>query len=533
MANKSHTGSAADIAAAMLRVFRGNDRSHGSFNPALKPDSCMSMVKSSPTATLFENHLIGRRGLGISPIMDDGRCYWGAIDIDNHGADAADVDIMTISQQVEAKRIPALVCRSKSGGAHVYVFFSSPKSAWMVKRLLRVWAAQLGFDGSEIFPKQGGLSPDPDTGERPYGSWINMPYFDCMSKDADEGARYCVRKGKRLTVSEFLDAVSEVSIPEISNLALIEHQDAPPCIQRMITEGVTSGYRNQALYNLCVYLAKAFPSSWRDMAMELNQEIFDEPLSKEEFSKTAKSAGGKKYKYKCNEEPCKMLCAGSSGICTTRKFGIIPNEAPDEDTGLPEFSDLRKYNVEPVRWVVAVNGVDVNFTTPDLLNPSRVREAIADKLTLLISPMKIVDWSRKLKELMSSARVIDAPEEASLVGVLRQRLAEFIQKADLNTDGEDRTMRNALLVGAPVLQIRKDERVIYFRGSDFLEYLRKIKFDTSSSLMGPSIWVALRNMDVGYERLRINSTTTREVWYVPVTNDNTMRIESIDLKDEI
>ena len=47
-----------------------------------------------------------------------------------------------------------MLCRSKSGGAHIYLFIDEPVSASLLQRKLRQLAASIGFGQAEIFPKQ-------------------------------------------------------------------------------------------------------------------------------------------------------------------------------------------------------------------------------------------------------------------------------------------------------------------------------------------------------------------------------------------
>ena len=61
------------------------------------------------------------------------------------------------------------------------------------------WSAALGHPGVEIFPKQTERELDPQTGNPRPGNWINLPYFG-----ADSTERYCVYRGERLSLPEFI-----------------------------------------------------------------------------------------------------------------------------------------------------------------------------------------------------------------------------------------------------------------------------------------------------------------------------------------
>ena len=155
-----------------IRLFRGNKRSFGQWFP---DNGRMKTEKIEVPPESYEGHLRGKTGVGIVPVMDNSRCYFGAIDIDAHGADES-IDLVSLSNKVNQQDLPLIVCRSKSGGAHVYLFCREALPAEDVRTALTNWAVQLGYPGVEIFPKQSKLRRTGD-GDRPLGNWINLPYF--------------------------------------------------------------------------------------------------------------------------------------------------------------------------------------------------------------------------------------------------------------------------------------------------------------------------------------------------------------------
>ena len=117
---------------------------------------------------LWENHLSGQQSVGIVPIDEHNKCVWGAIDVDEY-----QLDLKDLALKVAKQKLPLVLCRSKSGGAHIYIFLVEPIPASMLQRKLRQLAAAIGYGGAEIFPKQTQLLLD--RGDR--GSTLNMPYF--------------------------------------------------------------------------------------------------------------------------------------------------------------------------------------------------------------------------------------------------------------------------------------------------------------------------------------------------------------------
>src|SRR5690606_4115987 len=160
-----------DLAERFAALFRGNDRSHGFFYPS---NGGMETVKKKITMSDFERHLSGKVGVGVVPIMDDDQCWFGAIDIDAHG-DTPDIELDELEEGIRENDLPLVLCRSKSGGAHLYVFMTEPVAAKTMRKVLSNWAGILGHAGVEIFPKQESL---PESGgEKQLGNWINLCYF--------------------------------------------------------------------------------------------------------------------------------------------------------------------------------------------------------------------------------------------------------------------------------------------------------------------------------------------------------------------
>jgi len=504
-------------------LFKGNDRSYGEYVESRKRPA--RTVKGEPvTHEVVHDHLKGGKGLGVVPILDSDQCWFAALDIDTHNA--PDLDLIALEESVREKDLPLTVCRSKSGGAHLYLFGSEPLPTKLVRATLAKWATELGHGGCEVFPKQDQLAAMPGE-ERQLGNWINLCYYDAESEGCK---RYAVEGGKRLSLDFFLDIAENrrISAPVLVEKAETTHSEAPPCIQSMLTNGVQAGQRNEALYNISIYLKQAFPETWRDRAFDINARVFDKPLTHSEAKRTVTSAGRRDYRYKCKEEPCRSLC--KSAICVTRKYGITPQEKGELEMGSqPTFGPLKKYLTDPVRWVLCVDGKDVLMSTAELMSFAKVREAVADSLTRLIPPMKNDQWQAQLHELMEKADLIEAPEEASTSGLIRGKLQEFVRRADLTSDGEDLRAREDLLHGAPVVQVKDDERVVMFRAVDFVDFLKKSK---SEELKGTNLWMALRQAGVEHSRIRAGGSIIA-VWSVPLDDNDVIDVQTPDVSVEI
>ena len=493
-----------------INLFRGNMRSFGEWDPKKPKDRAMQTIKEPVTPEIIAKHLNGEMGLGIVPIRDDGMCYWGAIDIDNHGSDV-DINISAVENRVRSMDLPLIVCRSKSGGVHLYLFGQEPLRADMLKTILTKWMGDLKFEGSDcVFPKQTKMSLD-SNGDRPLGNWINLPYFD-----AYKTVRYAVEDGKPCAFDLFLTNAEAraISQEQLEDYFGSEHSEAPPCIRRAIKEGIGEGSRNEALFHITIYNRKRNPEGAREMSHSMQSEIFASPLPFSEADRTIKSAARKSYGYLCKKEPWKSWC--DKDACRKTKWGISESEYETllADTKLPLFSDLTKYlNTEPVMWELKMNGVPITVTTDELVDYRAVRMKAMEKLHVILpSKIKPAQWTDEiLAELMINVQIEEAPVETSTMGVLAIRLDEFLRKADLSSDGKDPKDRDGILRGMPVVQMHKTQKVIMFRAIDYEDYLKRTRTDIPKN---KSLWHrANREMGVQFDRIRVKQQLV-SIWYV-------------------
>lgn len=495
-------------AARLWRLFQGNQRSSGRFDPKRE----RAWTEDVPARQEdCEAHLLGRVGLGIVPIQDDDTCIWAAIDVDDHDSDE-DIPLRPLVERIEQAKLPLVACRSKSGGIHIYLFLEKPQPATKIRIFMDGWARKLGVGGMEIFPKQGKLVSTKD-GAKQQGNWLNLPYFD-----GDKTNRYCVTD-RKLSLREFLDYAEKMKVSEaqLRALSTVEHPDAPPCIQRLMANGVAQGHRNEALYNIVVYYKKAAPNEFEAKAVAANTSVFAKPLPRAELQRTITSAGRADCAYRCNEEPIRSLC--DRDTCITRKFGISSGDLERLNTvdALPIFTDLTKYMTEPVRWDLKIDGTPIrNIKTVQLLDWRAMREMVADRLTKIVPMIKGQEWERILHPLMATARIIEAPDDASVSGFIRSRLIEFASKADLMNKGQDKNDRKALLRGLPVVQVLDGDRCVVFRAQDFVAFLKRTK---SEELKGVDLYMACKQAGIGHTKFRIpdvKADANINVWYLPV-----------------
>lgn len=490
----------------LMALFVSNTRSSGRYDP--KRDRAFTEAQGLLELD-WSNHLGGKLGCGAVPILDDDTCIWAAIDIDQHGSDE-DLPIAEVEEKARKLKLPLVLCRSKSGGIHGYAFFEKPVAAGRARTLLGQWAGAIGHGGSEIFPKQAKLVLSKD-GKKALGNWINFPYFD-----ADKTMRYAVIDGKVASLDDFIDLAERSRIKEstLRTLAGSDHPDAPPCIQHIYGHGVPAGQRNEALYNVVIYLRKVDSSSCEQRALDANQTLFSKALPRAEAGRTINSASRPEMQYRCSEEPIRSLC--NRDACLNRRYGITPADAERlHGEQLPGFANLVKYASEPVRWEIEVDNVRLTLKTEELLDWRMVRSKIAERLTKVVPMIKNTEWERTLAPLMKEARIVETPDDASIGGVVRERLREFAAKTDLTNKGQDAEDRKALLRGLPVVAEVDGDRCVIFRGQDFINYLKRTK---SEELKGVDLWMAVKSIGVTKWRTRPGSgvkVNPIDVWALP------------------
>jgi len=513
----------ADIPTEIIKKFaalyQSNRISYGNWTPK---NGKMFTTKEEYTDKNIKNHLSGIMGLGLVAINDDNKCWWGAIDIDNHSGE--EININKIAKAIHDKGLPLIVCKSKSGGAHCYLFGSEPLPAHFVRSILNKWATDLGFQGSEVFPKQSRLV------KKQLGNWINLPYFKSEQRLAHEFDKGDI---KTLSLTEFMDKamISRVDQSLLEDFMLVEHREAPPCIQQMMKNGVDSGHRNEGLYNLSVYLRKSHPDDYKERAFDINQTIFEKPLSFAEAKKTINSVSGNRdYRYKCLEEPCRSFC--DSEVCLKREYGITSDEVGFlSRADMPEITGLKIYDMEPPIWEMKLNGTTVAITTSQFYNFQEFAKVVMEKLLIVVPPMKNKDWINVLAGLMSVAERVETPEDASTPGIIKEKLREFIYKADLKSNGRDVNDRAMIRRGMPVVQEVGvggiAGRHVVFRGGDFVAFLKRTR---SEELKGSMLWNALRTFGVTHTRLRVEGRVAA-VWVVPVDEHGRTKLDP-DYNDE-
>jgi len=454
------------------------------------------IVREPRNAGLWEGHLSGKgNSIGIIPINAENMCKWGCVDIDQYP-----LDHKVLLEKIRKLKLPLVVCRSKSGGAHCFLFCKDWVEAKDMQKSLKSVAAALGYGESEIFPKQ--IKLHLDRGD--VGNFLNLPYYN-----AEDGLRYGILDdGTSATLEEFFELYeTHAQTPEqIQTLQITEAteatpvRDGPPCLQHLVKDKISEGGRNNGLFNIGVYLRKAFPDSWETEILTYNMQYFEPPLPLSEVMVVAKQLERKDYAYRCSDAPINAHC--NKELCQTRKFGI--GSAVQNAT----VANLRKYNSTPPVWFMDVNGEPLELDTDALMSQPLFQKACMEQLNFMPRSAAKQQWEGRISSLLTEMRenesaIMEVAVDASVSGQFYDYLEEFCRFLQQAQDKEE------ILLRRPWTD--EDAMVTFFRLKDFENFLKKNKFFEYKS---HRIAQRLRDINGDSTVLKIKGRAVR-VWQIP------------------
>ena len=449
------------------------------------------IVRKNVSDDLWENHLQGKGpALGIIPIREDNTCRWGCIDIDSYNLDHSG-----LIQSIRNLNFPLIVCRSKSGGAHVFLFTKDFISAALMQNTLKKIAKVLGYEGSEIFPKQTEILVERgDT-----GNFLNLPYYN-----GTKGLRYAINdSGSSCTLEEFykLYDVCACTRQEVEKIKVEEKKieeafpAGPPCLNKLASVGFGEGSRNNALFNIAVYYKQSHPDSWEDKIVEANLKYMEPKLSNSEVQQLIKSVNRKGYdKYRCKDAPINAVC--QSGLCRTKRFGVGYGEEE-----MPVLGNLTKYKSTPPQWFLDVSGTRIELKSEQLYSPPLFALACLDQANLVVPVPKAKDWKQYfLKPMMQNLQEVEPLESLDpmnqLIGLLQ----------DWTTNRQSARTIDDVLNKLPFTDENKE--FTYFRMDDFYAFCKKNNWDVDKIKTGNLI-KRLDETFVSEERVRIKKQQPR------------------------
>lgn len=450
-----------DTSKRFMALFAGSELCHGTYNPPEKnpPVGVKLEIKTSartlrepPTLNHWTDHLNGVKPLGVVPLREDDTCLWGCIDIDKY-----DIVFTTLAPKIASLGVPMHLGRSKSGGAHVFVFLSAPAPAIHLQRWLRDVAARLGYAQSEIFPKQSTLLRE----RGDLANWMVMPYFgDTMPVLRSGGGEY--------TPEEFLRAAEKGKLPaemlgfpvavESEGNEEFDFTDGPPCLQHLAAVGFADGTKNNGLLALGTYCKKKWPEDWEQKFERMNHVIMESAGSSEQMLSMKNQLRKKDYHYRCKDVPLVNHC--NSNLCRRRPFGVGDHDQT------PTIASLSVLDAEPPVWFADIGEERLELSTEQLTDYTRFHKVCVERLLKAFPLIGRNDWNAELSRALTTVIKLESPPDSARGGTFREELEEFLFNRQRGRRKED------ILSGRPWEDPTEGRH--YFRLRDFQIRLERI-----------------------------------------------------------
>ena len=397
------------LAERLLVAFEGSDAAYGETTVGAigrkgKAEAKSFVRRGRVTPAQAQAHIDGKQGIGAIPITTTpaNQCRFGALDIDVY-----DLDHAALQRKLQELKLPLFHCRTKSGGAHLYLFLQDWQPASLIREHLTEMSIALGFSGCEVFPKQDEILVE----RGDLGNFINMPYFN-----AEQTTRYAFDKNaEAMELDEFLDSVEKnrVTMPDLDALDLAgskEHfTDGPPCLRLLVATGTVGDMRNNTLLQMGVYAKLKYSDTWEKIVEEYNRAFMEPMLDAQEVLGIIKQLKKKDYFYTCNIEPFCSHC--DKEVCRTKKFGVGGDSESKAQVG-----GLTVILSQPPYYFMDVNGKRVELTVDELHNQSLWQKACLMQINFVPATMKSQDWTSMLNGMLKQATYIEVERELTLTG---------------------------------------------------------------------------------------------------------------------
>ena len=471
------------------------------------------IVRNPLTLELMQGHIDGIKGVGAIPINAENKCKFGALDIDEYP-----LDHNALVDKLTKLKVPCIVCRSKSGGAHIFFFFTEWMEAADFRDKAAEIAAALGHGRCEIFPKQEQVLVE----RGDVGNFINLPYFD-----SEQTLRFAVIKvGKdyiEATLPQFIEQVHkikcdpkkfmELSVGGKPNL----FPGYVPCLKSLLSMGIFEGGRNKAAFQLGVFLQKSSPNDWKMQLEQLNVKHFTPPLPASEIVTVQSTLEKKEYQYLCKEEPMSSHC--NQSVCRGLKHGIGA-------TSMPAISGLSVILSEPRLWFLDIDGRRLELTTEELQAPRLFQRACMEQLNFMPPKMKDADWEVQVNGLLENCNEIAVPQELTYKG-------QFLSYLELFCTGRVQAQSfEEVVIGKPYTDV-EDART-FFKLDALMEFLRNRKFDNYTRAQVQERLKEINNGDSSLVKKFQNSQgkwKSVRVWWIPEFGGE-VEIKPITIEEE-
>ena len=422
----------------------------------------------------YNNHLAGKKSIGIQPCNDKGMASFGAIDVDPKKY--IGFEMQKYLEIIQEKELPIIPVKSKSGGLHLYVFTKELVKASDIREFLETLLFTFELpSNTEIYPKQTKLGTNSD-GKPINGNFINLPYFNKKERVA------LMPSGEEMDFDKFITVVglnlqTRKELKDIANNLVTkeltgghaEFLDGPPCLQ-LITKDLTNGKklsdeRDRFLYNYMVFAKKKFKDNWEDKVKEAarNYVLYDNVWGDSKVEKKIKDWKKDTAGHTCSEDPIARKC--SRVECVKRTYGI----ASQLTRSWPMLSGLQKIDFKPdpefYLNVTKPDGSVVQIHAKDIkkiIEQRELKALIAAQADMLPPSIKSTDFQPMIHNLMQS---IDVMQPAS--GTTPREILFELTKEYLN--GVRATSHNSFASGA----VLEEDEYVYFKFQPYYDELKR------------------------------------------------------------
>ena len=425
-------------------VFEGFNGGFGVFHfkdsPGTKQKGKNYTSRDSLTDSIWLNHLNGTKfkskiikqngeefqcdvdSIGIAPVREDHKCKWGCIDIDEYP-----VDFKSLNKKIRERKLPLILFKSKSKGAHAFMFAKDWVPAKLMQQKLTEIATTLGQSNVDrIYP----IQTEPKIEERgEIGNWLNLPYYFHNNPNKNRWRCAINDDETEATLEQFFHLHDKYSVTEeeLNNFTIPLEDDwfkeGPMCLKQMATFGFVEDHRNDTLVEIGVYLKKRFPDNWRNKLGKYNTHCFkdlkDGPLETREVLAVENSVGKNDYFYGCKKPPLRPFCRAHE--CRLQKFGVGEGNVPNNNV-----SKLSVMVSNPKVWFLTYEGKTVVLTSRELATQRLWQIAATEQTGKTPQLLKQGDWETLLQKLQSDENVTIVPADPETTN--RGKLRKFLSK---------------------------------------------------------------------------------------------------------
>lgn len=486
-------------------LFKGYEKAHGRYRIERlnedkdKKEGRARTVYTPISYSIWDEHLSGKTGEGLGVIMlqANDTCRFAAIDVDDPKINHA-----RLVEAICSRGLPLVVCRSKSGGAHLYLFLNEDVPASLVRSKLDEWRAALGFSKkTEVFPKQISRATPEET-----GNWINLPYFHAERTD-----RFAFKGASALDLASFLDYAESMSVShdKLKKTKIVdtpkdeEHEffEGPPCLVAIQNQGgFAEGTRNNGMFSVGVYLKKRFPDDWRAHLDHYNQLMANLPSSELSSSIVKSLSKDKSFNYKCKESPLADFC--DRRACLKREFGVGDSGMASAEYEISNIVRLEYLPPDPPMWAFEVNGRRVLVENQEIYSVDAMNRACLAQANCVPLNINMTQWRKILNKLIQTAEVVQMPGDASPTGQLWGRIKSYIM------EGVPAQVKEEVFTG----QVWRENGMAYFRSVDLFQYFKQrgIRFQSEQY-----VWQVIKQHGGKTEMWNLKKSSGH-VWSLPM-----------------